>query len=277
MGEEQRLNRIGEILKYSKLKNPPEVVKYLSNASAEHVGALLSTLEVIQLAENRTLLCDVMVGFAKTNPDPFVEMLALTTKPQMQRDMIYVLDRANHPDKLKFFGTVMKSKNLALKLEVMTIIARGRTGEARKLIAAMLDDETLQIRLQAARVLPEFDREKAYVDLLRVIKDKKFEDKAPNEKEGLYAALGSTGMPGAIQFFSQVLAQKSSLFNKQKLIAEKSLALAGLSGACTIQTAKLLGDITEDKSQPAEVIQAARMHLARVRRALGLNSAEREG
>jgi hypothetical protein len=277
MGEEQRLNRIGEILKYSKLKNPPEVVRYLSNVSPEHVDALLGTLEVIELAENRTLLCDVMVGFAKANPDPFVERMKTSEKPQMQRDMIYVLDRANHPDKLKFFGAVMKSKNLALRLEVMAIIARGRTGEARKLIAAMLEDETMQIRLQAARVLPEFDREKAYLDILRIIKDKKFEERTPQEKEGLYSALGSTGLPGAIQYFSQVLAQKSTLFNKQKLINEKTLALAGLSGACTIQTAKLLGDITEDKSQPAEVIQAARMHLARVRKALGLSSAEREG
>ncbi|HEY0882052.1 MAG TPA: HEAT repeat domain-containing protein [Archangium sp.] len=276
MGEEQRLNRIGEILKYSKLKNPPEVIKYLSNISVERVDALLGTLEVIELAENRMLLCDVLVAFAKTNPDPFVEKLKHSEKPQMQRDMIYVLDRSNHPEKLKFFGTVMKSKNLALRLEVMAIIARGRTGEARKLISAMLEDETMQIRLQAARVLPEFDREKAYIDLLRMVKDKKFEDRQPQEKEGLYSALGSTGMPGAIQYFTQVLAQKSSLFNKQKLIAEKTLALAGLAGACTIQTAKLLGDFAEDKSQPTEVTQAARMHLAKVRKALGLNQVEKE-
>lgn len=276
MGEEQRLNRIGEILKYSKLKNPPEVVKYLTNVSQESVPALLGTLEVIELAENRTLLCDVLVAFAKVNPDPFVEKLKGADKPQLQRDMVYVLDRANHPDKIKFFSTVLKSKNLALRLEVMAIIARGRTGEARKLIATMLEDETLQVRLQAARVLPEFDREKAYVDLLRMVKDKKFEEKTPQEKEGLYVALGSTGVPGAIQFFSQVVSQKSGFFNKQKMITEKTLAVAGLGGACTIQTAKLLQEITEDKTQPNEVIMAARMHLGRVRKAL-FGSAEKEG
>ncbi len=275
MGEEQRLNRIGEILKYAKLKNPPEVVKYLTNVTPDAVPALLGTLEVIELPENRTLLCDVLVVFAKQNPDEFVHKLKTAEKPQVQRDMIYVLDRSNHPDKLKFFGTVLKSKNLALRLEVMSIIARGRTGEARKLIAGMLEDETLQVRLQAARVLPEFDREKAYVDLLRLVKDKGFEDKTPQEKEGMYVALGSTGVPGAVSFFATVLAQKAGLFNKQKMIAEKQLAVAGLSGACTIQTAKLLQEITEDKSQPAEVHNAAKMHLARVRKAL-FGSPEKE-
>ncbi|MFZ5442939.1 MAG: HEAT repeat domain-containing protein [Myxococcota bacterium] len=268
MGEEQRLGRIGEILKYSRIKNPAEVVKYLSCLDPEAVMPLLTTLEMVQLPENRALLCDVLVPFAKQNPDPFVWRLRAVDKPQMQRDMLTVLDRSNHPDKLKFFTTAMTTRNLALKLEVMAIIARGRTGEARKIIAQMLEDETLQVRLQAARVLPEFDREKAYLDLLRLVKDKKFEDKSDQEKEGFYAALGSTGQTGAIQFFAQVLSQKAGLFNKQKLNADKLLALAGLAGACTIQTAKLLQEVTEDKSQAPEVIAAAKGHLARVRKQL---------
>lgn len=268
MGEEQRLNRIGEILKYAKLKSPPEVIKYLSSLKREAVFPLLDTLEVIELPENRTILCDVLVTFAKENPDPFVERLRGSEKPQVQRDMVYVLDRANHPDKLKFFGSALKTKNLALKLDVMAIIAKGRTGEARKLIAGLLEDETLQVRLQAARVLPEFDREKAYLDLMKIVKDKSFETKDPKEKEGLYAAIGSTGLAGAIGFFTQVLAQKASLFNKQKLIEEKNLAIAGLGGACTIQAAKLLQDFVNDKSQPQEVTQVARQHLARVKKQL---------
>jgi hypothetical protein len=158
----------------------------------------------------------------------------------------------------------------------MGIIARGRTGEARKLIASLLEDPTLQVRLQAARVLPEFDREKAYLDLLRIVKDKTFEDKTPQEKEGLYIALGSTGVAGAVNYFAQVLQQKAGLFNKQKLIADKQLALAGLAGACTIQTAKLIQEIAEDTAQPTEVTQSARMYLARVRKQLFGTAEQRE-
>lgn len=268
MSEEQRLNRVGDVLKFSRLKQPQDLVRYLSNINANAVPMMLDVLESIELPENRLLLADVLIPYAKENPEAFVEKLRTTDRPQTQRDMVYVLDRSNHPDKLKFFAAALKSKNLALKLEVMGIIARGRTGEARKMIASMLGDETMQVRIQAARVLPEFDRERAFIELLAIVKDKGFEEKKPEEKEGLYSALGSTGQPSALTYFTQLLQQKPGLFNKQKVITDKQLALTGLAGACTIQSAKLLQEFAEDTTQPPEVIQAARGCLARVRKQL---------
>ncbi len=108
-----------------------------------------------------------------------------------------------------------------------------------------------------------------------MVKDKGFEEKSSQEKEGLYVALGSTGVPGAINFFAQVLQQKSGLFNKQKVIADKTLAVVGLSGACTIQTAKFLQEVADDKTQPAEVTHVAKIHLSRVRKQL-FGSADKE-
>ncbi len=267
MGEEQRLNRLGDVLKL-KLKSPQDVSRYLTTLTPDTVTMLLDVLEVVELPDNRMLLNETLLTFAKTNPDPFVNRLNNTEKPQVQRDMVFILDRTNHPDKLKFFASMLKSRNLALKLEVMGIIARGRSGEARKMISSLLDDETMQVRLQAARVLPEFDREKAFVDLMKLVKEPRFEKRAPEEREAMYSAIGSTGMPGAVTYFTQLLQAKGGLFNKQKVIEDKVLAIAGLGGACTIQTAKLLTEIADDKTQPTEVTQAARQHLSRVRKAL---------
>ena len=268
MGEEQRVARVGDVLKFSKLKHPQDMTRYLSNLGRETTPLLLDVLEVLELQENRTLLCDVLVPAAKDYPEPFVDRIRTTERPQLQRDLVYILDRSNHPEKLKFFQSLLKSKNLALKLEVMGIIARGRTGEARNMIASLLTDPIMQVRIQAARVLPEFDREKAFVELMKLIKEKDFEEKKPEEREALYAAIGSTGLGGAIAYFSQLLQTKSGLFNKQKVTGDKLLAVAGLGGAATIQTAKLLQEVSEDKSQPPEVVKAARMHLARVRKQL---------
>jgi HEAT repeat protein len=189
MGEETRVNRVADIIKTTRLKNPQEIVRYLSNLGPESVPLWLDALEVIELPENRVLLCDVLIPFAKEQPDPFVNRLQ-SDKPQIVRDMIYVLDRSNHPEKIRFFATVLKSRNLAVKLEVMGIIARGRTGEARKMIAAMLEDDTQQVRIQAARVLPEFDREKAFLDLMKLVKDPKFEKRSAEEHEAIYSAIG---------------------------------------------------------------------------------------
>jgi len=267
MGEEQRLNRLGDVLKL-KLKSPQDISRYLAILSADTVSMLLDVLEMVELPDNRALLSETLIGFAKENPDPFVVRLTGSDKPQVQRDMVYILDRSNHPDKLKFFASLLKSRNLALRLEVMGIIARGRSGEARKMISSMMEDETMQVRIQAARVLPEFDREKAFMDLMTLVKEPKFEKRAPEEREAFYGAIGSTGMPGALLYFNQLLQVKSGLFNKQKIIDDKILAIAGLGGACTIQTAKLLTEIADDKTQAPELTQAARMHLGRVRKAL---------
>ncbi len=276
MSEEQRLNRVGDILKYTRLKNSTEVSRYLTTLDHSAIPALLSALQMIAIPENRLLLCDALIPIARTSPDFFVQRLHTAETPQFQRDMVYVLDRSNHPDKIKLFSGVLKTKNIVLKLEVMSIIARGRTGEAQRLISSLLDDENQQVRIQAARVLPEFDREKAYLELVRRIKTKDFENKTADEKEALYAALGSTGVVGAIDFFWSVLQQTAGMFNKQKVINEKLLAVAGLSGACTIQTAKLLQEAVDDTSQPVEVTMAARSHLARVRKQL-FGAAVKEG
>jgi hypothetical protein len=276
MGEEQRVNRIGEVLKFSKPKNTQDLVRYLSALGRESVPLLLDVLEGLEIPENRALLCDVLVPAAKEVPEPFVERLTTTERPQMQRDLVYILDRSGHPDKLKFFQSLLTSKNLALKLEVMSIIARGRTGEARNMIASLLNDPIMQVRMQAARVLPEFSREKALADLMKLAKDKEFDAKKPEEREAVFSAIGATGMPDAIAWMSALLQVKPGLFNKQKVMNDKLLAVAGLGGACTIQTAKLLQEVTEDKAQPPEVVRAARMHLARVRKQL-FGAAEAQG
>lgn len=267
MGEEQRLSRLGDILKSSRPKSPQDLVRYLSNIDSTSVPVLLAVLETIDIPENRTLLLDAVIPHAKEMPDPFVNRLR-SDKPQTVRDMVYVLDRANHPEKVKFFGQVLASPNLALRLEAIGIIAKGRTGESRKLIAGCLEDSNQQVRITAMRALPEFDRDKAYVDLMKLIKDEGFPKKDPIERQAIYAALGSTGVPGALAFFQQVLETKAGLFNKAKVADDKQLALHGLAGAGTIQALKFLQVVADDKSHGDEVSSTARVLAFKVKKQL---------
>ena len=50
--------------------------------------------------------------------------------------------------------------------------------------------------------------------------------------------------------------------------SEKLHAIHGLVGACTIQTHKLLTELSEDKNQPSEVNQAARIGVYKTRKLL---------
>ncbi len=267
MGEEQRLGRVGEVLRTTRPRHPQDLVRYLQAVEALAVPTLLDILESVEIPENRHLLCDVLAEHAKEIPEPFVHRLE-ADRPQSVRDMVYILEKSGHPDRIKMFGVVLQHKNLAVKLDAMAVIARGRTGEARRLICEALSDPAPQARMLAARLLPEFDGDKAYLDLVKVIKDPSFEKKGQEEKAALYAALGATGLPGALALMQQLLAQKASFLNKKKVLEDKLLAIAGLTGAQSIQGLKLLQALVEDKAQPTEVLVAARKGIYQTKKAL---------
>ncbi|WNG47900.1 HEAT repeat domain-containing protein [Archangium minus] len=267
MGEEQRVMRLAEVLKTTRPKHPVDITRYLQVLDPSTVFTMLNALETIEIPENRILVCDVLARFAQENPQPFVQRLE-SERPQTVRDMVYILEKSNHPDRVKMFGLVMINKNLAVKLEVMNIIARGRTAEARKLIVEALNDSVTQVRILAARLLPEFDRDKAYVELVRLMKDPGFEKKSIEERTAIYTAFGSTALPGAISLMLQMLAVKPTLLTKKKVLEDKLLAIAGLAGACSIPSYKALQGVVEDKSQPVEVLTAARKAMYQTKKML---------
>jgi len=267
MGEEQRVMRLAEMLKTTRPRHPVDITRYLQALDASTVFTLLNALETIEIPENRILVCDALARFAQENPQPFVQRLE-SDRPQTVRDMVYILEKSNHPDRVKMFGLVLLNKNLAVKLEVMNIIARGRTAEARKLIVEALNDPATQVRMLAARLLPEFDRDKAYVDLVRLMKDANFEKKSIEERTAIYTALGATGLPGAISMLLQTIAVKPAMLNKKKVLEDKLLAIAGLAGACNIPAYKALQGVVEDKSQPVEVLNAARKAMYQTKKTL---------
>ncbi|KFE69919.1 hypothetical protein [Hyalangium minutum] len=267
MADEQRLNRLGESLKRTRPKNPADITRYLQVLDEHAIIPLLTVLETIEVPENRLLLCDVLASFAKNRPDPFVIRLQ-ADRPQTVRDMVYILEKSQHPERIKLFGTVLKGKNLVVKLEVMSIIALGHSAESRKLFAELLHDPVSQVRMQAAKLLPEFDPEKAYIDVLRVIRASDFEKKTADERAAFYSALGSTGVPNAFTFLTQILSAKPSLLSKKKVMDDKLVAILGLAGACNIHAYKVLQGVVEDKSQPVEVLTAARKAMYQTKKAL---------
>jgi hypothetical protein len=267
MGEEQRLTRIGDVLRAGRLRSPQDVSRYLLALHPSVVPSLLSVLETVEQPEHRVLLCDVIAEFARTRPGDVVEKLS-SERPLTVRDMVYILEKAQVPDRLKLFSRVLRHKNLAVRLEVMSIIARGRSNESRKLIAQALKDENLQVRMLAARLLPEYDRDQAYLELLFHIRHRDFRKRSSDERAAFYTALGSTGIPAAVSLMQQMLAAPARLWNRRRVMDEKLLAVHGLAGVMSIQSYKALQLVADDPSQPPEVHVAARRAVAETRRAL---------
>ncbi|MGZ6070491.1 MAG: HEAT repeat domain-containing protein [Myxococcaceae bacterium] len=267
MGEEQRLVRVADVLRTARPGVLPDIGRYLSSLQPTVLPILLDLLETLDAPEHRLVLCDVIAEFCKVNPVDVVQRLS-SERPMTVRDMVYVLERAQHPERMQFFGRVLKHRNLAVRLDVMGTIARGRSLESRRLIAEALKDDTAQVRVQAARLLPEYDREHAYQDLVAVVRSKDFKKRSSEEQAAFYTALGSTGLPAAMSFMTQLLAEKAQLWNRARVVEEKLLAVHGLAGVQSIQSYRALQAVTEDRTQPSEVLVAARRALGETRKKL---------
>lgn len=266
MGEEQRLRRIGEILASTRIKNPQDIFRYLYSLDDRAVVVLLEILDNIEIAENRQVICDALASLGKAVADPFVNRLQ-SEKSQTVRDMIYIIDKCDFPDKMKYFGETLKNPNLAVRLEVLTILSKSKTEQCRRFVVAALSDGNAQMRIQAAKVLPNLSAEKAMQDLLRVVKSPEFEKREQREKESVYMAIGSTNQQGALAHFAALISQKG-LLRRGRIREEKLLAIAGMSAMPSIPCYKLLQTVVEDKSNEQEVLIAARKALFNVKKVL---------
>ena len=267
MGDEQRLVRVADVLRSARPAMLADVGRYLTSLQPTTLPVLLDVLETLDAPEHRLILCDAIAEFCKVDSSAVIQRLS-SERPMTVRDMVYVLERAQHPDRMQFFGRVLKHRNLAVRLDVMGTIARGRSVESRRLIAEALKDENAQVRVQAARLLPEYDREQAYQELVAVVRRKDFKKRSAEEQAAFYTAVGSTGLPTAISLMTQLLAEKAQLWNRARVLEEKLLAVHGLAGVQSIQSYKALQAVVEDRSQPSEVLVAARRALAETRRKL---------
>lgn len=267
MGDSQRLDRIGDIMKGGKPKNGADIFRYLMTLDANAVFPLLDILEGIELADNRQLVCDALAALGKESPEPFVARLN-SEKSQTVHDMLYIIDKCDYPDKLKIFASALKNKNLAVKLEALQVITRSRTEGARKLVTEALSDEASQVRVGAARALARYDREKAVAEILRIIKSPEFEKRDQKEQIAFYAALGATDAPGALSFFQTLIEVKPSLLNKKKVNEHKLLAVNGLGNSTSLIAFKLLQVVEADKSADEALLTATRKAMFAVKRQL---------
>jgi HEAT repeats len=267
MGEEQRLVRVADVLRNAKPALLADIGRYLGSLQPSTLPVLLDVLETLDAPEHRLVLCDVIAEFCKGSAVEVIRRLG-SERSMTVRDMVYVLERAQHPDRMQLFGRVLKHKNLAVRLDVMGTIARGRSSESRRLIAEALRDENAQVRVQAARLLPEYDREQAYLELVAVVKHKDFKRRTPEEQAAFYSALGSTGLPAAISLMTQLLSERPHLWNRARVLEDKLLAVHGLAGVQSIQSHKALQAVVGDRTQPSEVLVAARRALGETRRKL---------
>lgn len=257
MGEPERLERVADILEsMAEIREPQEVHRYLTRLDENAIVPLLTALERMEKPDPRRLVCDALAVLGKEQLDVFQRRLQ-SNKANLVRDMMYTIDKINPPDKLKIVASLLNHPNLAIRLEALGTIGQGTDEACRAYVMKALEDPDTQMRITAARLLPNFDLSHATRTLLSLVQHDDFAKKDPNEQMAFFAALAMTNTPEAMEYFREQLRQTSLLSKKKhadfKRIMVNGLAMSGSIAAYKLLKAELEAGIKEeDVSAAAE-------------------------
>jgi hypothetical protein len=267
MGEAERIGRVADILEsMSEIKEPQEVFRYLTRLDDQAIMPILGVLERMERPEARRLFCDALASLGKDQMDVFQRRLQ-SSKANLVRDMLYVIDKLNPPDKLKIIASLLNHPNLAIRLEALSTIGSSNEDSCRAYVLKALGDPETQMRITAARLLPNFDLSHATSTLLAMVQADDFDKKEGKEQMAFYAALAQTNTDEAMAFFREQL-RASSLISKKKLSEHKRTMVNGLAMSGSIAAYKLLKAELEAGIKEEEVSQAAERACNRLREKL---------
>ncbi len=267
MGESQRVQAIGQILNTGIVRDADGVRRYLANLGVEAIIPLLEMLESLQLLPNRRLVCDVLAELGRGYTDTFASRLNHPSS-NFVKDIIYVIDKVNPPNKFELFATILEHPNAILRLETLAVIGRNGTDDCFQYIAkTMKTHPDAQMRAQAARMLPNFAPERGASMLLETIQADTFEKIIEGEKKALFSALMQLRTPTVDAFVNSIFEAKSSLFAKKRVDDMKLLAIAGIETSPSIPGLQQLAAVAEDatKRHSKDVRETARAAIVNVK------------
>ncbi|HOX46310.1 MAG TPA: HEAT repeat domain-containing protein [Myxococcota bacterium] len=277
MGEAERIAQVAKILDgMAEIKDPQNVLLYLSRLEEQSIVPMLQALEGMERQEARRMFCDALAVLGKEQIEVFVRRLE-STKANLVRDMMYLIDKLNPPDKLKIVAKLLDHPNLAIRLEALQTLSASGADSVRPYVLKALGDGDMQMRVTAARMLTHFDLSTATKTLLAMVQHPDFGKKEPNEQTAFFAALASTNTQEAMEYFVGEL-RATSVISRKKLAEHKRLMVNGLALSGSIAAYKLLKSELEAGIKEEDVAQAAERACAKLRdKLLGAGAGEAKG
>jgi hypothetical protein len=259
MGESQRVQAIGQILNAGIAKDAEDIRRYLSSLGVDAIPPLIDMLETLQLLPNRRLVCDVLAQLGAAYIDTFSQRLTHPSS-NLVKDMIYVIDKVNPPNKFQIFATVLEHPNAILRLETLAVIGRNGTEECFEYIARVIKNHPdAQMRSQAARMLPNFPPELGGQLLIDIVKAEAFDKMSDPEKKALFSAVVQMRAAQTEAFIKDIFEQKSGFLAKKRVDDMKLLAIGGIEAAPSIPGLQLLVQVAQDgKKHSKDVMETAR-------------------
>jgi len=258
MAEAQRIQVIGQILNQGVVKDVEGLRQYLFALGEDAIPPLVEMLETLELLPNRRLICDVLADVGRRHVDFFTSRLTHPSS-NLVKDILYLIDRINPPDKFDIFAQVLEHPNAILRLETLSLIGRDPSERCFTIIRdTLFGHEDAQLRSQAARSLPNFDPHWAAPTILEAIKPERLDRMNDSERKAMFTAIAQIRSPETEAYLREILDQKSG-FMKRKIDDMKMLAIIGLEGYPSLSSMKMLAEVAQDKKRHTnEICEAAR-------------------
>jgi|GEM_PF-257247 len=259
MGEGQRIQTVGGILNRGLVKDPEGLKLYLHSLGADAALPILDMLETLELPQNRRLICEVLVELGRDVYSVFTSRLNHPSS-NMVKDMLFIIDKIDPPEKFGVFAQVLEHPNAILRLETLSIIGKNPSEECFAEIKRVVEEhEDPQMRAQAIRNLPNYDAEWSVPVLLATAQRPNWEQVGEPEKKAIFSALGQMQHPDTQAFLMNCFSSKSGMFAKKGVDELKMLAIVGLEAAPSVQSMQALAAVAQDvKKHPKEVCEAAK-------------------
>lgn len=259
MAESQRLQTIGQILNQGVIKDPEGLRKYLYSLGDTAVPPLVDMLETLELLPNRRLVSEILADLGRDQVPLFTARLTHPSS-NLVKDMLYVIDKIDPPEKFAIFAHVLKHPNAILRLETLGLIGKNNSPECFAIIREVATNhEDAQMRGQALRSLPNYDIEQSVPVLMQCAANERLDKMEDPERKALFTAIGQTHAKETMEFLFGILDQKGGLFSKRKNDDLKMLAIIGLESNPSMPSLAKLAEVAKDpKKHSKEVVDAAR-------------------
>ena len=268
MHEGQRVRAIGTALNSGRTKDLDGLRQYLLRLGPTVTLLLLDLLDSLTAPAHRRVVADVLASVGQQGVPMFGRRLA-TASSNLAKDLLYIIDKINPPDKVQLFAPILKHENAVLRMEGLTTIGRTKDNACFGIIREVFEThEVPQMRAHAARILAEYPPKWCEPVLLGVDKDAKFEERPDGEKRALIGAIAKIESPGAQSWVRSLFAEKSGLFNR-KADDKKLMAIAALQSAPGMPSLQMLAEVAKDeKHHSKEVREAAHAAAMEVKKRL---------
>ena len=264
MQQPQRMRSITTALNSGISKDIEAVSSYLRRLGPASVVMTLNLLNSLNNPSYRRVVSNVLVDIGRHGVQLFSARLK-TASSQFAKELLYIIDQIDPPNKLELFANVLEHENGVLRMEGLTAIGRNKTDQCFRMVKEVFEKhEVAQMRAHAARILAQYGDKGAPI-LLDAAKGVQFDVRPLGEQRAILSSLAKVESPEARSFFRDIFQEKSSIL-RRKLDDKKRLALSALESVPSIGSMQLLAQVAKDsRMHPKDVCENARLAALRVK------------